>query len=248
MRKERSKETTETGLKILQITAEHGYVTAKEIEQISKSEKQAFRYIKSMNDVSGFIEHFNTGLKPLKAFYVTKKGANVLSGAGRYRVVSLFKPCDYGPLAFYHNLAVIHARLAIEKHPQFYDFETPRVLMARVAELPELKPDAEVVFKENLVLESRLLHAGLEVELHPKSHKRNVEKIRKYDASAFSHLKSVIWVCSDNAVVNSVTKAIKEKGSFLPLKHRFILYKDLLEQSITGCRIFDYTGNECEMF
>jgi len=198
--------------------------------------------------MKGLMTCFNTSLKPSKAYCLTKKGADTLAVAGLLRVVSLFKPCDYGPLAFYHNLAIVHARLAIEKHPQFHDFETPRVLFARVGDSTELKPDAEVVFSEIPGPDSKLLRVGLEVELHPKSFKRNAKKIKKYDTNTYSHLRSILWVCSDNAVVGSVTRAIKEGGSFLPRKHKFVLYGDLIEQGIMGCRIFDYAGDECEMF
>lgn len=248
MKKTKSKETTETGLKILQIAAEHGFITAKEIEQISKSEKQAFRYINNMNNRNGFLENFNTNLKPLKAFFVTKKGADVLSNVGRFRVVSLFKPCDFGPSEYYHNLAIIQARLAIEKHPQFVDFETPRVLMARIGDLPELKPDAEIIFRENLTPESRTFRAGLEVELRPKWHKRNIRKMLKFDSGKFSHLQSVIWVCNDNATIDALCRAIKDSKIFEPSKHRFLLLSELLAKGPVDCEVKDWRGEGCGLF
>jgi len=257
------KETTETGLKILQITAEHGYITAKEIEQITGTERSAFKYINTMNDVEGYLEYFMTGLKPMKAFYLTRKGADVLSRAGCFRVASLFKgSCDFGGSEFFHNRAIIQARLCIEKHPSFADIETPRVLLARVGDVAGLKPDAEIKYSDKIGGETREFRAALEVELHPKWHKRNILKMKVYDRktrigkdnngyerfSDLSYIDNVIWVCNDQVTIDALCRAVKESRVMETSKHHFLTLSELLEKGPVDCSVMNYLGCECGLF
>ena len=239
---------TEKNRKVLQVIGEHGYATYKEIQIITGTKRQAFRVIDSMINAHKFIESFDTGLMPSKGYYLTKKGEDILAGSGALRVCSLFKPCDFGPSEFYHNLSIIHSRLALEKHPYFLDLETTRVILARRGDLPELKPDAEIIFRENLTPETRTFRAGLEVELRPKWHQRNIRKMNKFDTSTFSHLQNIIWVCSDNVTVEALCRAIKAGRLFDPGKHRFLLLNDLLDKGVLECRVTDWQGNECGLF
>ncbi len=242
------KSITERNKKVLQVIGEHGYVTYKEIENITGTKRQAFRVIDSMMNSYKFIESFDTGLMPSKGYYLTKKGGDTLSVFGTLRVCSLFKPCDFGPSEFYHNLSIIHARLALEKHPYFLDFETPRVLLAKRGELPELKPDAEVIFKEDHTPETLTIRTGLEIELRPKWHERNIKKMKKFDTGNFSYLNNIIWVCNDNITIDALCRAIKAGRIFEPSKHRFLLLNDLLKNGVFTCKITDWQGKDCSLF
>ncbi|MFH1367876.1 MAG: hypothetical protein ABII64_01990 [Elusimicrobiota bacterium] len=243
-----TKVITEKTKKILQMIAENGYMSVKEIEMIVRSRMQAFRYVNNLMTMKGLMTFFDTGLKPSKAYFLTKKGADSLASVGLLRVTSLFKPCDFGPTEFYHNLSIAKARIALEKHPYYLDFETPRVLMARIGDLPELKPDAEIIFRENLTAETQTFRAGLEVELRPKWHKRNIRKMKKFDSGKFNHLKSVIWVCGDSVTKDALIRSIKDSRVTEPGKHRFLLLSELLEQGVMSCRVADWQGRECGLF
>ena len=80
------KNITERNRKVLQIIGEHGYVTYKEIQNITGTKRQAFRVIDSMMNSYKFIESFDTGLMPSKGYYLTKKGGDALSISGVLRV------------------------------------------------------------------------------------------------------------------------------------------------------------------
>lgn len=236
--------------KILKLMAEHNYISQQEIRRIWSSSKTLCAKPEGLQEVN-LITSFLTGLNPKIAYCLTAKGYHFLQSHNALRVSQHFYPNDFNPSTFAHTLACVQTQLAFEKHPFIQNYLSTKVLNKGKDKLPKLQPDAEFVFRKNGTTDAEPSRGAVEVELSRKSPQRNIERMVKY--SNRLEIRVVLWVCGSDYIMHDlqsvVKKADKIAGNLRDIdKFRFVLFQDILTNSLAESVVVDWTNNKRSIF
>ena len=223
------KQMNKNSLKLMQLMAEHNYISRQEIGKIVGSRWAVLRKVNSLLKLR-LIASFETQLAPRIVYCLTFRGYHFLRQINRLRVSRYFKPNDFRQITLAHTLACVQTQIAFENFSYIVNYKSTKVLNAGKDKLPTLQPDAEFIFKENLMSNAQLFRGAVEVELSRKSALRNRQRLLKYGSR--SDLKIVVWVCGSEYIIRDLQSIVSSTELREPEMFRFVLYGEMLEKGL----------------
>jgi len=221
---------------LMRLMAEHGFVTAKEVELLYNYRMVAYRCFKALNEIK-FIDSFETQLNPKTAYCLTDAGYKFLESTGKLRIIKRFFKSDYRPTQFSHTISGLQARIILRKHPDVIDYRTEKVVAYyqslndwnEVMRKRAKQCDAELIFKTR----NGEYKVGVEIELTAKSFKRLVGAVQSIDENR-EDLYVVLWIASDEVIIRDLQRVINRLLPHLryPKKHLFIVWNELKSRQL----------------
>ena len=228
------KSVNERVVYLLQLIAEHEYMSFEEMYLLFGTYSTASRYLNFLKNM-GMIQEFVTKLKPSKAYCLSKSGWQVLAQTGKLRVDEKFNLSDYNYVKFPHNIACLRVRILFEKHPLVVDFKSSKVVLY---ELKQKVVEKEKVFRkqwkqfdaEMFVKGKKEYKVGVEVELTQKSSEAYAKKFLSIEATR-NDIDFVAWLCSDQTILDKLIEIARGlEMKVASYKHRFCLLNEFFEK------------------
>ena len=224
------KKLNEKAKKVLVLMAEHNYISINEVKLLV-SERTAARYLTSFKKwgITQSIE-FPYSYKRNVIHCLTPWGYKVLENHKRLRTKKRFTPSSLRPSYVLHNLTVIQARLAIEKHPDVVDFQSEKVMRHYYWETHHETFRGKSCDAEVFIQRAKKYKVGLEVQISRKAIDTYQSYMRKLDQR--SDLDLILWVCADKNIMKGLQLAARKEGS--SQGYWFTTTEELKEKGLEG--------------
>jgi len=245
-------------MKLMQLMAEHRFVSSAEVIKILGYKMKAWRKINDLQS-SELINVFETmpsiynGIywnvrMARKAFSLTRSGYQLLEKERHLRVFRRFYPSHYKISSLPHTTASAQAHIAFTTDYRIKEYFPENVIEAMNeknrtvyrSNNPDLRPDAEFNFVDS---ETKDLKRGaIEVELTKKMVSRYKAKCKEYLNR--SDIKVVVWLCIDESIRKNIKRSFDDEIRRYEGLFRFINFNDLVKNGLKKAKVVDVNNNE----
>lgn len=211
---------SKTHEKIMQLIAEYGYITSKEVGLITPNPHRLLHYMKTKK----IIETFPTHLNPTLAYTLTPQAKRIISSGGLVDSINHFTPDRYRETMFYHNMALIQLQLIFEQilGPRLKKY----ISGIRLQKNLENKKvcDAEIIYSKD----NKDRTMAVELELSRKWKERFLKLVRNLTEQAKEKYNTVIIIYSMPSIKENWQDALKNLNTF-GIPYFFIHFPDFIQ-------------------
>ena len=229
---------SKTHEKVMQLIAEYGYITSKEVGLITPNPHIILHYMKTKKIITTFPTHLN----PTLAYTLTPQAKRIISSGGLVDSINHFTPGNYKETMFYHSTALIKLQLIFEQilGPRLKKYISGIRLQKNLQNKKVC--DAEIIYTKD----NKDKTLAVELELSRKWKQRFLRIVRNLTEQAKGKYNIVIIIYSITSLKENWQKALKDLDTH-GVPYFFIQYSDFI-QNRQLCKVEDINNKVIPLF